>query len=78
MAPSATHEQVAATIPSDSKKISEHALANDRLWMSGQNGPIADWHKDLIRDGFAVVKGAIPKERADKYADQMFDWLENL
>lgn len=78
MAPSATYEATAGTIPLDPKKVSEHHLSNDRLWMSGQNGPIADWHKDLIRDGFAVVKGAIPKERADKYADQMFSWLEDL
>lgn len=78
MAPSAIYEDPTGIIALDPKKVSEHPLANDRLWLSGQNGPIADWHKDLIRDGFVVVKGAVPKDRADKYADQMFSWLEDL
>jgi hypothetical protein len=37
-----------------------------------------DFRDDLQRDGFAVVKGALPREKADKYADQMFQWLEDL
>lgn len=37
-----------------------------------------DWRDDLLRDGYVVVKGAVPRERADKYADQMYDWLETL
>lgn len=37
-----------------------------------------DFRDDLLRDGFVVVKGAIPRERADKYADDMFSYLENL
>jgi hypothetical protein len=50
----------------------------DRLALSGAGGNIADWHRDLIRDGFAVVKGAVPRERADAYANEMFSWLEGL
>ncbi|KAH8899831.1 hypothetical protein GQ53DRAFT_675954 [Thozetella sp. PMI_491] len=37
-----------------------------------------DWRDDLVRDGFVVVKGAIPQERAAKYADQMFTYLEEF
>ena len=37
-----------------------------------------DWRDDLVRDGFVVVKGAIPRERADQYAEDMFSYLENL
>lgn len=37
-----------------------------------------DFRDDLQRDGFAVVKGAVPRERANKYAEQMFQWLEDL
>lgn len=37
-----------------------------------------DWRDDLLRDGFVVVKGAIPKERAEKYQDEMLSYLENL
>lgn len=55
-----------------------HSRSTDRLLLSGSHGPIADWHRDLIRDGFAVVKGAVPAANASKYADDMFEWLENL
>lgn len=37
-----------------------------------------DWRDDLARDGYAVIKGAIPRERAEKYADAMYSWLEGL
>ena len=33
-----------------------------------------DWRDDLLRDGYVVVKGAVPRERADKYADDMMSW----
>lgn len=36
------------------------------------------WHRDLLRDGYCVVKGAVPKERALAYADKMFGWLEGF
>jgi hypothetical protein len=37
-----------------------------------------DWRDDIIRDGYVVVKGAIPRDRADGYAEEMMSWLENL
>lgn len=37
-----------------------------------------DWRDDLVRDGVAVVKGAIPRDRADKYAEDIFTFLETL
>jgi hypothetical protein len=37
-----------------------------------------DWRDDLARDGYVVVKAAIPRERADKYANDMFEFLETL
>jgi len=37
-----------------------------------------DFRDDLLRDGYAVVKGAIPREKADAYADRMFEYLENF
>jgi hypothetical protein len=37
-----------------------------------------DFRDDLARDGYVVVKGAIPRERADKYGEEMMSWLENL
>ncbi|KAJ9137882.1 Phytanoyl-dioxygenase [Pleurostoma richardsiae] len=37
-----------------------------------------DWRDDLIRDGFAVVKGVITPERAQYYLDSLFEWLETF
>lgn len=51
---------------------------NGRLFEQNIDFVYGDFRDDLVRNGFAVVKGAIPRERADAYADQMFSWLENL
>ena len=37
-----------------------------------------DWRDEIEENGFTVVKGAIPRERADKYADDVFTYLETL
>lgn len=37
-----------------------------------------DWQADLAKNGYAVVKGAVPKERAQDYANRMHQWLEDL
>ncbi len=34
-----------------------------------------DWRDDFFRDGYYVVKGAIPAEHAAKYRQEMFEWL---
>lgn len=52
--------------------------ANAALKVDGTDPTFGDWRDDLVRDGFAVIKGAIPRERADQYADQMYSWLEGL
>lgn len=51
-----------------------------KLFLRGatEERTFGDFRDDLQRDGFAVVKGAVPRERADQYADQMFKWLEDL
>jgi hypothetical protein len=49
-----------------------------RLKVDGTDATYGDWRDDLARDGYAVIKGAIPKERALGYADKMYSWLEGL
>lgn len=51
---------------------------DERMKVDGTDTKFGDWRDDLARDGYAVIKGAIPRERADKYADKMFSWLEDL
>jgi hypothetical protein len=49
-----------------------------RLKVDGTDPKFGDWRDDLARDGYAVVKGAVPRERALQYAGQMYSLLESL
>lgn len=33
---------------------------------------------DLTRDGFAVVKGAVPRDRCEQYVSDIHEWLESF
>lgn len=50
-----------------------------RLNVDGTTDPsFGDWRDDLIRDGYAIVKGAVPQDRALSYADRMLSLAESL
>lgn len=49
-----------------------------RMKVDGTDPTFNDWRDDLVRDGYAVVKGAIPSERAGIYADKMLALMESL
>ncbi|KAK6429790.1 hypothetical protein LTR95_014062 [Oleoguttula sp. CCFEE 5521] len=51
---------------------------NSALKVDGTDPKFGDWRDDFVRDGYAVIKGAVPRERADKYADGMYSWLEGF
>lgn len=53
-------------------------VQDGRMKVDGTDPKFGDWRDDLARDGYAVIKGAIPRERAEKYADRMMSWLEGL
>ncbi|KAH7007692.1 phytanoyl-CoA dioxygenase [Ilyonectria destructans] len=46
--------------------------------MSSFSAKSNDWMADLQRDGFAVVKGAIPRERAMEYQYRARQWLKSF
>jgi hypothetical protein len=46
--------------------------------VDGTDPKYGDWRDDLVRDGYAIIKGAIPKERALNYADRMYALAESL
>lgn len=50
----------------------------EQLRLKASKNPVNDWQADLIRDGYAVVKGAVAKEKAAKYAERMYQYLEGL
>jgi hypothetical protein len=43
---------------------------------SNPNAKHGDFRDDLLRDGFCVVKGAVPREQADRYAEEMYKYVE--
>lgn len=56
------------------------ALQRDgRLQVDASAAPsCGDWRDDLIRYGYAIIKGAIPQDRALSYADRMLALAESL
>ncbi|KAI2474984.1 hypothetical protein Ptr902_13609 [Pyrenophora tritici-repentis] len=54
------------------------AVGGGPMKIDGTETNYGDWRDDLARDGYAIVKGAIPRERADAYADGMYTWLEGF
>jgi hypothetical protein len=53
-------------------------VESKRMKMYGTDPEFHDWRDDLARDGYAVVKGAIPPAKAIDYSDRMYSWLEGL
>ncbi|KAL4876329.1 hypothetical protein BJY04DRAFT_231671 [Aspergillus karnatakaensis] len=49
-----------------------------RMALDGAPKNYGDFRDALNRDGYAVVKGAIPLDRAKKYADEYYSYLEGF
>lgn len=49
-----------------------------RMALDGKPTSYGDFRDDLNRDGYAVIKGAVPKERAQAYSDAFYTYLEGL
>lgn len=49
-----------------------HAILPDTTTTYG------DWRDDLYKDGFAIIKGAVPADRASGYVESMTQWLEKF
>jgi hypothetical protein len=69
---------ILTTVQGQQADVAASKPSNNKFDGLPKASPYGDFRDDLIRDGFAVVKGAIPRERADTYADKMFTWLEDL
>lgn len=68
---SATTTQTAPSITLTSK-------AGGRAAIDGKPTNYGDFRDDLNRDGYAVIKGAVPRERANAYSDAFYSYLEGL
>ena len=49
-----------------------------RLPLDGRPTNYGDFRDALNRDGFAVIKGAVPRERALGYSNDFYSYLEGL
>ncbi|KAF7596866.1 hypothetical protein BBP40_011911 [Aspergillus hancockii] len=49
-----------------------------RMTLDGKPTNYGDFRDDLNRDGYAVIKGAIPLDRAKKYSDAFYSYLEGF
>ncbi|CAF3661325.1 unnamed protein product [Fusarium graminearum] len=76
MAPSATTTTTTTTQEHPTLTLRPEGL--DRIVIDGNDRRYGDWRDDLVRDGYAVIKGAIPRERALSYANRMYGLLESL
>ncbi|KAH7323463.1 phytanoyl-CoA dioxygenase [Rhexocercosporidium sp. MPI-PUGE-AT-0058] len=63
-----------ATSTSTSPEISSPPIPNDIAQKLSYN----DWREDLRLNGYAVVKNAIPLDRALAYQQKAFDWLKSF
>ncbi|KAJ5761642.1 hypothetical protein N7533_003681 [Penicillium manginii] len=68
----------ATTTVTQAPSANPNLHGNGRMRVDGTDQPYGDFRDDLTRDGFAIVKGAIPREKAVKYSDKMYSWLENF
>lgn len=49
-----------------------------RMALDGSPTNYGDFRDALNGDGYAVIKGAVPRDRASKYADEFYTYLEGL
>lgn len=58
--------------------VSLKAARPGRMAVDGKPTNYGDFRDDLNRDGYAIVKGAVPRERAEAYSDAFYSYLEGL
>ena len=46
--------------------------------LCSSQAPFGDWRDDFFANGYAVVKGAIPREKALQYQQKAFEWLSSF
>ncbi|KAJ5649464.1 uncharacterized protein N7484_003187 [Penicillium longicatenatum] len=71
---------VTLTEPSQSSSCitSPNVGGPNALRLDSQDPKYGDFRDDLARGGYAAVKGAVPRERAVQYANDMYTWLEGF
>lgn len=54
-------------------------VGGENTLLSSQiNQTFGDWRDDFFKKGYIVIKGAIPRERADAYREKAIDWFQKF
>lgn len=61
----------------DTMRVREVKAMDDVLDFTGET-VYGDFRDDLVRDGFAVIKNAIPEDKIAQYTDRFHSYLEDL
>jgi hypothetical protein len=69
---------LAASVDSTTAPNAHDGPMNTSLAGAACRGMFGDFRDDLARDGFAVVKGAVPLEKAQAVTDKIYQYLEDL
>ena len=69
---------LAASVDSATTSNAHDGPMNISLAGAACSGMFGDFRDDLARDGFAVVKGAVPREKAQAVAGKIYQYLEDL
>lgn len=66
------------TALTETESVALSTNTSGAMKLDGEVTNYGDWRDDLNRDGYAVIKGAIPRARADGYSDKFYSYIENL
>jgi len=66
------------TITEIEPTVTLSATSSKRMTLDGKPTSFGDFRDDLNRDGFAVIRGAVPRDRAKAYSDKVYSYLEGF
>lgn len=74
----ATTTATTTATPAKVESVALPSKSSGAMKLDGEYTNYGDWRDDLNRDGYAVIKGAVPRLRADGYSDKFYSYIENL
>lgn len=78
MSTTATITTTTTTTTAEPPKAQGYGQGQNRMLLDGKPTNYGDFRDALNRDGYAVIKGAIPLDRANGYADAFYSYMEGL
>ncbi|PYH67673.1 phytanoyl-CoA dioxygenase [Aspergillus vadensis CBS 113365] len=78
MSTTATITTTTTTTTAEPPKAQGYGQGQNRMLLDGKPTNYGDFRDALNRDGYAVIKGAIPLDRANGYADAFYSYMEGF